>query len=83
MERLTCREFVTFLSAYLAGELPSDTVARFNAHLTSCPPCASYVRSFTMTSELARAAIRFPEDEVPEDLPEDLVKAIVAERRPT
>jgi hypothetical protein len=36
-----------------------------------------------MTSELARAAIRFPEDEVPEDLPEDLVKAIVAERRPT
>lgn len=78
--KLTCREFVEFLAVYLEGRLPEEQLARFQAHLASCPPCVSYTRSYQDAVRLGREAFACPEENVPADVPEDLVRAIVAAR---
>ncbi len=79
---LTCREFVDFLDRYLARELPAETLALFNAHLSACPSCAAYAHSYRDTVSLARRAFGRDEERV-SGVPEELVAAILcASRRP-
>ena len=78
---MTCRELVAFLSAYLDGELPSEERIRFDAHLAACPECAAYLRTFAATAKLVKVAFDHPDDPVTADVPEELVRAILAARR--
>jgi len=78
---LTCREFVEFLDEYLDGALMPERAAAFDDHLAACPSCVAYMKTYAATIELAREA--FAADEpVPGDVPEDLVRAILAAREP-
>lgn len=81
-EMLTCREFVEFLANYLEGWLPQDQLARFNGHLAACPSCVSYTRSYQETVRLGKSVLSRPDEPVPDDVPEDLVRAILAARDP-
>jgi len=78
---MTCRELVEFLSAYLAGELAAEEQARFDGHLAECPDCVRYLRSYEETMAVAKGAFAHPGDPVPADVPEELVRAILAARR--
>jgi anti-sigma factor RsiW len=78
--QLTCREFVEFLAEYLEGRLAEDQLARFNRHLAACPSCVSYTRSYQDTVRLGKSVLPRPEEPVPGDVPEDLVRAILAAR---
>jgi anti-sigma factor RsiW len=78
--RVTCRDFVAFLADYLAGELAAEQRAAFDFHLSHCPSCVAYMKTYQDTRELARAALEGPDDPVPPDVPEDLVLAILAAR---
>jgi anti-sigma factor (TIGR02949 family) len=42
----TCQQIVEFLSAYLDGDLDTETMRHFKLHIDDCPPCVSYVQSF-------------------------------------
>ncbi|MFN0134560.1 MAG: anti-sigma factor family protein [Phycisphaerae bacterium] len=77
---MTCREVAQFLMDYLDGELPGDSVAVFERHLTACRECRDYLDSYQRTIGASRAV--FAESEAPceEPLPADLVKAILASR---
>jgi len=77
---MTCHELIEFLSAYVDGELSEDVRFRFDAHVAACPECSAYLKSYEATVKLAKAA-RSSDDRVPADVPEDLVKAILAARR--
>jgi anti-sigma factor RsiW len=74
---LTCREFVDFLDRYLSGELPSETLARFDDHLSRCPACSAYASSYRTTVALSRRAFGRDDDPVA-GVPEELVFAILA-----
>jgi anti-sigma factor RsiW len=77
---ITCRELITFLNAYLASELAADRVVEFERHLSVCPSCVAYVRTYREAVELGRRAFDVPLD-APAGLagvPEELVAAIVA-----
>lgn len=79
---MTCREFADFLADYLSGELSPGTRAQFERHLEVCPNCVAYLSNYRDTIVLGRTAMS--EDDggaVPADVPEDLVKAILASRR--
>jgi len=77
---MTCREFADFIMAYLSGELSSDVRRDFETHLTRCANCQQYLAGYKHTIDLGRRA--FDDDgELPGDVPEDLVKAIMAARR--
>jgi len=81
---LTCREFVDFLDEYLEGRLSEDQLSRFNDHLARCPSCVSYTRSYQDTVRRGKSVLPRREEPVPGDVPEDLVRAILAvrDRRP-
>ncbi len=40
---LTCRELVELVTDYLEGAMPAPEARRFEAHLTVCPYCVTYV----------------------------------------
>jgi len=80
---ITCREFVEFLDDYIAGVLPAERREEFNDHLSGCPPCVTYFESYRETVQLGRAVLGRTSDPVPEGVPEDLVKAILAARDKT
>jgi anti-sigma factor RsiW len=77
---VTCRELVAFLDDYLAGVLPEAKRDEFNFHLSSCPPCVSYMQSYVEAARLGKAALAAT-DEPAADVPEDLVQAILAARK--
>ena len=78
---MTCREFVDFLMAYDEGELPEDQCARFEQHMSDCPPCITYLETYRETIRLGRQVCRDPEGPPPEDVPEGLIQAILAARK--
>jgi len=78
---MTCRDFVTFLSDYLSGELAAAERARFEAHLAECPMCVAYLKTYQETIKLGKAALTESEEAIPAEVPEELVQAILAARR--
>ena len=78
---MTCREFADFIMGYLAAELPPDTQASFQRHLSLCDNCQAYLKSYEETVKLGQRAFDDDDAGVPADIPEDLIKAIVDARR--
>ena len=77
---MTCREFVDFLMDYLEGALPATQRATFQEHMGECPSCVTYLETYEETVRLGREVCRDLEGPVPEDVPEQLVRAILAAR---
>ena len=77
--RVTCQEFVEFVDRYLSGTMEPDLAARFEHHLSTCPPCVVYMDTYRATAEVGRRALRSDES-LPGDVPEDLVQAILRAR---
>ena len=78
---MTCREFADFIMDYLSGELSSESRAQFEHHLSLCTNCRKYLTSFEETVKLGKRAFDDDAAAVPADVPEELVKAILAARR--
>jgi len=79
-QQMTCRELVRFLDDYVAGALPPARRSLFDAHVAACPDCRNYLDSYREAVRLGRAAFSEDEGPVPQEVPVDLVKAILAAR---
>jgi len=75
---MTCREIAEFLMAYLDGELAADQSAHFKEHLGECPDCVAYLSSYREVVRSSGAAYSEPMPTRCDDLPNDLVKTILA-----
>ena len=80
MTRITCREFIDFIGQYLSDELLPEERAKFEHHLTHCPPCVRYLQSYRETMKISKVALAPPNDPVPADIPEELIQAILSAR---
>lgn len=78
---MTCKDFIEFLIDYVEGGLPKDQQTRFEEHLAVCRSCVAYLSNYRDTLSLSKAAFADPEGPVPEDVPEELVAAILSSRR--
>lgn len=80
---LTCRDFIEFIMAWLDDELEPATRSRFAEHLAECVACEDYLRSYQLTVKLGKRAFLpgRPDDAIPEDVPEELVQAVLAARK--
>ncbi len=79
---MTCREFIEFLLGYLDGKLSPSERLLFEEHLEACPECTDYLDSYRTTVLLAEEAFCGEEEgDVPPEVPEDLVQAILAAQR--
>lgn len=50
---LVCRELVELVTEYLSDALTADDHARFEQHLSECPPCTTYLAQMRATIALA------------------------------
>ena len=78
---LTCRAFVDFVMDYLSLELSQNVRADFEQHLSACPNCVRYLETYKTTVELGRSAFECQDSEVPADIPEELIQAILSAQR--
>ncbi len=79
---ITCTEFESFILAYLEGELPSRQRRVFEFHLKICRECRDYLAAYRHTIALEKAALTDdPSAAVPDDVPEDLIKAVLDARK--
>jgi len=80
---MTCQEFTDFIADYLSGDLSAEVRRAFEHHLDLCPNCVNYIASYKAAIELGRGALSADETDVPPDVPEDLVRAILDSRKPS
>jgi anti-sigma factor RsiW len=78
---VTCREFADFMMDYLSGELSAERRAQFEQHVSLCANCRKYLTSYEETVKLGKAAFDDDKGSLPPDVPDELVKAILAARR--
>jgi anti-sigma factor RsiW len=77
---MTCAELEAFILDYLSGRLSARQRRIFSLHMLLCRECRDYLEAYRRTVTLERAAFRTPTAPTLEDVPEDLVKAILAAR---
>jgi anti-sigma factor RsiW len=77
---ITCRELVEFLNDYLSNELPPERQAEFEFHLAACPSCVAYMKTYRESVALGRRVLCSMPDAPVEDVPPDLLQAILAAR---
>jgi anti-sigma factor RsiW len=77
---MKCSDLITtFIADYVDGTLPPETRAEFERHLEECSSCRAYLRTYRKTIAMAAAAGTAPRLDV-QDVPEDLIKAILQVR---
>jgi anti-sigma factor RsiW len=72
---------VDFLMAYIDQDLAPDVRRTFEDHIHECPPCLAYLESYRETVRLGKSLCADPEGAAPDDVPEELVRAILASRK--
>jgi len=77
---VTCREFADFMMDYLSDELSTESRAAFEYHVGLCSNCRRYLASYQETVKLGKRAFKDDDANVPSQVPEELVKAILAAR---
>lgn len=78
---MTCKDLIGFLMDYVDGDLTPSEQRRFDQHLDACTDCTTYVTSYRQTVRLGKMICQPGKDELPPDIPEDLVQAILDARR--
>lgn len=77
---MTCQELADFILDYVEGRLPEDQLKVFEEHLSLCPSCIAYIKSYKSTCQILDALGCAARDEAPKEVPEELVKAILKAR---
>ena len=78
---MTCREFADFIMDYLSGQLPADAREPFEGHLSRCHNCQEYLVQYRSTIHAGRLAFQNLDEDLPADVPEELIKAVLAARK--
>ncbi len=77
---ISCAEFESFILDYLDNNLTPAQRGTFERHIAACGACHDYLDGYRQTVALGRAVFAAPEAEVPREVPEELVEAILKAR---
>jgi hypothetical protein len=75
---LSCAEFESFVLDYFEGALSARQYAVFKMHLMVCRDCKSYLAAYERSVAMGKEVFKEPYTPVPDDMPEDLIQAILA-----
>ena len=78
---MTCQEIANYLDDYLNGDLTESERLVLEEHLGECPNCVAYLQSYEMTIKLSKTAWDERTAHDCEDVPEDLIHAILDARK--
>lgn len=74
---MSCSEITELVTAYLDRRMPLSQRMAFRMHMLMCPHCRRYLRQVRATVALTG---KLPTEPVPEEVREDLVRALLAIR---
>ena len=77
---INCGEFESFLLDYLEGSLPSQQRRVFELHMKLCRECREYLIAYRRTVEVSKRAFADGAAQLTDDVPEDLIRAILSAR---
>ena len=77
---MTCQEMADFILDYIEGNLADVERTTFEKHLSKCPSCIAYVRSYKTTQVVLDDLCCECRDETPREVPEELINAILKAR---
>ncbi len=75
---ITCEAFEDFILAYLEDDLSPRQKFVFEMHLKLCRECRDYLKAYRASLELAKSTGQA--QPLPDEVPEDLVAAVLAAR---
>ena len=81
---LTCRDFIDTIDDYVGQALAPAQRERFDTHAAACAGCRDYLKTYRDTVQLGQAlGDDSPkcEDQPTQQMPERLVKAVLAARK--
>lgn len=78
--QIDCREFESFVYDYHEGQLAPRQREIFELHMRLCPMCRVHFDSYLRTVAMGRHVCGAADQDLPRDVPEDLVQAILAAR---
>ena len=78
---MNCQECVDFLLDYADGVLPDAQRTVFDAHLSLCPNCVTYVDNYKLAASLTAGLSRPQRAGIPDAIPEGLIEAILKARK--
>lgn len=78
---ITCREFNDFIYDYVEGTLSEKQTVLFKRHMRICPMCRNFLKTYIATYKAAGQIIPFDDIDVPDEVPQDLIDAILDVRR--
>jgi anti-sigma factor RsiW len=53
----TCKDSIELLRAFLDGDLPAEEEQHLHEHLSACPPCVDFLRTYQATPQLCQRAL--------------------------
>lgn len=74
---ITCIEFENFILSYLEDELPARQKTIFEWHMRLCAECREYLAAYQRSLEIGKGVYNATNGPVTEDVPEDLIKAVL------
>jgi predicted anti-sigma-YlaC factor YlaD len=77
---ITCEEFEEFIADYFEDDLSRKQKIIFEMHLRMCRECRDYLAAYRRTMEISHAIYEPDNVSMPEDIPEDLIKAVLDAR---
>ena len=78
---LTCKEFDEFMVDFLEDGLPVWQKFMCWLHVRMCRECAHFVRQYQRAIALGQTAFDDPDEQVPDSVPEELMKAALSRRK--
>lgn len=73
-----CRDVVDLALEYIRQELPEEQANRLEKHLSRCPSCINFIRTYEYVPNVSREVLR---RSMPSSVKESLMKFLHAEVR--
>lgn len=74
---MTCREFNDFIIEYVEGGLSARQLKIFRRHMSVCPMCRNYMRTYLVAVEAGQNLLPDTDEILPTEVPADLISAII------
>jgi hypothetical protein len=78
---ITCREFDDFIYDYVNETLLEKQTVLFERHMRICPICRNFLKTYIATYKAAGQILPFDDMNVPDEVPQGLIDAILDVRR--
>jgi len=77
----SCKKSIDVLIDYLDGQMTPEDEKHLQAHLSACPPCLDFLRTYKATPSLCKRALA---TRMPEELGQKLTEFLRAQvKKPT